>query len=105
MDKLFKKPKKEVLEKFNNAASSLKYSNIEFNPVTEKFCYTKKGSGWNWGSSADISVSFIEKDGLTNASFSGTNAKGLGIEGTRLRVLNVFYQEIIDEVEKLLNKG
>ena len=102
MDKLFKKPKKEILQKFEKAASLLKYSNIEINPVTEKFCYTKKGSGMRWGSSADISVSFIEKDGLTNASFSCTNSSGLPLAETfKQKLLKDWYQELIDAVDKL----
>lgn len=102
MDKLFKKPKKEILQKFEKAASLLKYSNIEFNPVTEKFCYTKKGTGMRWGSSADISVSFIEKDGLTNASFSCTNSSGLPLAETfKQKLLKDWYQELIDAVDKL----
>jgi hypothetical protein len=103
MDKLFKTNKTNLLEIFKKSATLLKYDEIEYNEITNKFNYKKKGTGLQFGASAHICVELTEKDGITNANFSCNSVKGFPfLESGKQTILSKWYSECMTNSEKLL---
>lgn len=103
MDKTYKTNKTNLIEIFKKSATLLKYDEIEYNEITNKFNYRKKGSGLQFGASAHISVELTEKDGITNANFSCNSVKGFPLlESQKQTILSKWYSEFMTTSEKLL---